>query len=238
MKTTKAAGTLTFALISAYAQQFDLVSIHPSSGTTQNFNIYAMPGGRLVGENVTLQTLIRVAYNLSNVQIVGGPSWIASERFGVLAKTEGSSARFLKEMRGEIREMLADRFHLKVHDDTRQMYAGALVPVRSGLKMTASEDGDGILHTSKRQMYGAHIQMDNLAKGLSDVTGKLVVDWTGYAGYFDIRMAWLPEGEETKEDSPPSLAAVLAAQYGLEIRYQRMQAPVVVIDSAEKPGPN
>jgi uncharacterized protein (TIGR03435 family) len=118
--------------------EFEVASIKPnksSSGMVQ----MGMTPGRFMATNVTLRMLLRQGYRLQDFQIVGGPSWFDSDRFDVVAKTDGSPADVLfGDQSGAptrtqlmIRALLADRFKLVVHDESRELPIYALLPARA-----------------------------------------------------------------------------------------------------------
>ncbi len=221
--------------VTLHAQQFEVAAVHPNTSGSQNLSIMAQPGGRLVAENVTLQVLIRAAYKVSTLQIFGGPSWLTSDRFNVTAKTEADSgAKTVGDMAPMIQSLIEDRFSLKAHRDTRELFVNALTAGKKGLKIVPSDEGDGKLTMTRRRLDGNRVTMDQIAKALSDVTGSLVVDQSGFDGYLDIHILWQPDTETPKEDSPPPLFDVLLDQFGLVVKAKRAPVPVVVIDSVEK----
>src|SRR6266436_5660388 len=115
--------------------QFEVASVKPNKSGAGPMRIGFQPGGRFVASNVPVRDLISIAYGqpqpLPNFQIIGGPGWVASDRFDVAAKAEGDlqpsgpggppSQLFLM-----IRSLLADRFKLVVHEETRDQPIYAL----------------------------------------------------------------------------------------------------------------
>lgn len=95
-------------------------------------------GTRHISGGYTLADMIRGAYQLQEFQIVGGPKWLATDRFDIVAIEEAdaaraSSARAQTPDRGQLmtRALLADRFNLAVHKETREMPVYALVLARN-----------------------------------------------------------------------------------------------------------
>jgi uncharacterized protein (TIGR03435 family) len=99
--------------------------------------------GRLTAQNVTLRMLVMTAYNRQPFEIIGGPPWWNSNKYDITAKAEDGSAK-LDDMRLMLRGLLADRFKLKAHTETRDVPTYALVLARGdgklGPKMKASTD--------------------------------------------------------------------------------------------------
>jgi len=133
--------------------QFEVASIKPNKSGDMRVMMSVQPGGRFTATNVTLRMMIRNAYQLQEFQITGGPSWIADERFDIVAKAETGDQMgdpFRAEQTGQpsrgqlmIRALLADRFKLVVHDENKEMPIYALVLARSdgklGPQLKASE---------------------------------------------------------------------------------------------------
>jgi len=133
--------------------QFEVASIKPNKSGDNRVMMSVQPGGRFTATNVTLRMMIRNAYQLQEFQITGGPSWIADERFDIVAKAETGDQMgdpFRAEQTGQpsrgqlmIRALLAERFKLVVHNEEKEMPIYALVPARSdgklGPQLKASE---------------------------------------------------------------------------------------------------
>jgi uncharacterized protein (TIGR03435 family) len=125
--------------------QFEVASIKPNKSGDGRVMLGVQPGGRFTATNVPLRLLIRNAYQLQDFQVVGGPSWIADERFDIVAKAEANDALgdpFRAEQTGQpsrgqlmIRALLAERFKLAVHNEDREMPIYGLVLARSDGKL-------------------------------------------------------------------------------------------------------
>jgi uncharacterized protein (TIGR03435 family) len=108
--------------------RFEAASVKPNTSPAGKVTIQTLPGGRFTAANATLKQLIRSAYQLQDFQISGGPAWIASDRFDIVAKadTDGSGA-IEDRLDGPaasqlmLRLLLADEFKLQVHNDTREL---------------------------------------------------------------------------------------------------------------------
>jgi uncharacterized protein (TIGR03435 family) len=120
-------------------------------------------GGRFTATSVQLKMLVRLAYGVQDFQIEGGPSWLTSERFDIAAKAEDGAAQDMQAMLPMLKTLLADRFKLKVHTETRELPVYALVVARSdgqlGRTMTPSKDDCSNAQAEQQKMLEA------LAKG-------------------------------------------------------------------------
>ncbi len=108
---------------------FEVASVRPNTSTDLRMRLEPQPGGRLTGTNVTGAMLIRFAYDLPDFQVLGGPSWLSSERFDIIAKAENDAP--LDQTRLMLRRLLAERFKLATHAETRELPKYALVMARS-----------------------------------------------------------------------------------------------------------
>jgi uncharacterized protein (TIGR03435 family) len=113
----------------AGAQQdaaFEVASVrrNSSAGTSE---LRAMPNGRLIATNVTLRRLIQRAYKLHDAQIIGAPGWAADERFDLDARMATAPAGGPDAVFPLLQPLLADRFHLRAHMETRELPAYVLV---------------------------------------------------------------------------------------------------------------
>jgi uncharacterized protein (TIGR03435 family) len=104
---------------------FEVVSIKPSNPDAAGTNLPPV-GGRYTASSVSLRTLVQIAYEVSDSQIDGGPEWQTSRRFDIQAKAATPIAG-LEAMLPMLKTLLADRFQLKVHTETREMPIYTLV---------------------------------------------------------------------------------------------------------------
>jgi len=114
---------------------FDVAAIKANTSGEPEFGSYVEPGGRYTAKNVTLRTLIKTGYGVHDSQIVGGPSWMDSDRWDVTAKAEGyekvPSPAFRDTARLMVRPLLADRFKLSLRHEARELPVYALVVVKA-----------------------------------------------------------------------------------------------------------
>ena len=108
--------------------QFEVASVKPNKSGGGAIQIGIQPGGRLQASNVTLRELIRIAYQVQPFQIVGGPSWVNTDRFDIAAKAEAEFPPAAPVPGGPpgvpqrmVQGLLLDRFKLTVHTETREM---------------------------------------------------------------------------------------------------------------------
>jgi uncharacterized protein (TIGR03435 family) len=112
---------------------FEAASIKPNRSADPRTVLVPQPGGRLVATNVTGAELVRYAFSLPDFQVLGGPNWLDSDRFDVAAKAEGDPP--VEQKRLMLRRLLAERFKLAVHTETRELPIYALVMARNDGRM-------------------------------------------------------------------------------------------------------
>jgi uncharacterized protein (TIGR03435 family) len=141
----------------AAAPAFDVVSIKPSDPAATMSRIDVPPGGRYTATNATVSVLIQQAYGVRGFQISGGPGWINTQKYDVAAKTNGAAEDdfskmteeqrkvFVEQLHLKLQALLADRFDLKVHRETKELPVYALVVAKNGPRLEAAKDDDGPL---------------------------------------------------------------------------------------------
>jgi uncharacterized protein (TIGR03435 family) len=126
----------------AIAQEFEVASIKPAAPDERRMFIGPGPGGGISVTNMTLKQMIQNAWHIMPVQISGGPAWIDSVRYNVVAKPEKPAPEESMRM---LQELLKDRFHLVIHSETKEMPVYALVLARKdgklGENLTESKEG-------------------------------------------------------------------------------------------------
>jgi bla regulator protein blaR1 len=204
--------------------------------------------------NVTLRTLIRVAYGVQYAQIIGGPDWVGKQKYDIEAKVDESSAEEMEklspdQLRLENKRMLqvflASHFQLAVHRETRELPVYALMVADGGAKLAPASQTDTPAPSGFPRVKGFGIGIGNgkltarssgigfftdILAGLPGVN-RIVVDKTGLNGKYDFTLAWTSDTSVT----PPSttLFSALEQQLGLKLQPQTSPVEVLVIDHAE-----
>ena len=111
---------------------FEVASVKPNK-SGQGFVQLGGGGGQYTITNAPLRLIIRNAYRLQDFQIVGGPPWLNSDRFDIVAKSEPTATP--DQTQAMVKALLADRFKLKVHTESRDLPLYALVPAKSDGKL-------------------------------------------------------------------------------------------------------
>jgi uncharacterized protein (TIGR03435 family) len=184
--------------------------------------------------NVSLHMMIEEAYDVKDFSF-RGPDWLDSVHFDVKAKT-GEKVKH-SEMRLMLQTLLAERFQLKFHRESKEMTAYALVPAKSGFKLKPSEgEGSHINSTSgagKAKATCQHVSMATFAEFLS-ARGleHPVVDESGITGAYDFTLEW--SKDQVAEDAGPTLFTALTEQLGLRLETRKLPVSILVVDSVNR----
>src|SRR6185437_13878001 len=100
---------------------FDVASIRSSAAANSDYSINTPPGGRFVARNITISTLIEVAYDIRQFQLSGQPGWADSERYDVEAKAAVPGTISPDDLRLFCIALLSSRFGLKIHNETKEL---------------------------------------------------------------------------------------------------------------------
>jgi uncharacterized protein (TIGR03435 family) len=220
---------------------FEVASVKPSTTPYAVFRLH--PGGRLEITCMTLNVIMRQAYAVRYYQIVGGPNWLDADHFDIIA-TAGTDAN-RGQMMAMLQTLLADRFQLKVHRESREGNIYALVVGKGGpkLKPPTSElshislyritppDKPGINYA----LDGKKSTMTQFAEHLTDEVSRPVLDRTGIQGEFDFRVDY--SISDDPETGPPIFVA-LQEQLGLKLEATKGRIETLVVDHADKPSRN
>jgi uncharacterized protein (TIGR03435 family) len=230
----------------AYAQsaghpEFESASIKSWSGEQGSRTGGSPPlrftPGRVSSMNggVSVKTIIQAAYSLMGYQLYGGPSWIASDRFELEARSADSAAD-KTQLALMLRTLLAQRFGFRAHHAQKEMAVYALTIGKKGPKFQELKDGENPPAPPSAEMSN-RTSMSGLVNALNTGSGSLfsgldrpVVDRTGLQGrYFFVFQPW-----ERDQD----FKNVLERDSGLKLEPQKAQVDVLIIDQVEKPTSN
>ena len=240
------------------APVFEVETIKPSSPKSQGTSFWINDDG-IVATNMPLTVLLQFAYNLSSGsvdQIIDGPQWVDSTRFDINAKEDPQLAKRISKMpqaeelatlRQMAQGLLAERFRLKVHHETRDLRVVALTIAKGGSKLaeTKPDSNNGSrMRMSKGKIEGHGATMKMLVDSLSpkpEIGGRLMVDDTGLSGKYDFELTWLQEdfaAHDENDAGGPSLFAALQEQLGLKVETKKSPVDCIVIDHVEMPSKN
>ena len=225
----------------AAAPRFEVASIKPSGDATRDTSGSKSGHGRLTMNNVTLKRCIMGAYAIGPNQIVGGPEWLDSLRYSIAAKADTAAGD--TELMAMLRTLLADRFKLALHRETRPLQVFVLEVAKNGPKLEASKDAESRTSNQRGSIEARKATMARFAEILSRQMDFPVVDRTGLEGVFNLKLEWDPESgkparADAAPDNRPSIFTAIQEQLGLRLRAQKAPVEVLVIDHAEAPNEN
>jgi bla regulator protein blaR1 len=261
----------------ASAPAFEVASVKPNkSPDFRGASMQFLPGGRLKATNLPLYWIIAQAYDIppQSVRLSGGPDWIRTERYDMEATagtgviTAGLSTKAREDkMRLMLQRLLADRFHLTILHETKQLPAYVVVVAKNGPKLQRakieekdcpeSPTPDGIrCHIINggmgRGLHGKAVEVADIVSFVENWSDRPMVDKTGLEGLFEVETdGWAPlrtrpvppGSEPTAEDiamadpTRPTLFAIFE-RLGLKVELQRASVQTLVIDRVERPSEN
>ena len=257
------------------AHVYEVASIKPNKSGDNMVRMMIRPDG-LSATGVTLDMLIQNAYGVRYFQISASPSWFKSEKYDIEAKMNGSVVEELRKLSDDQREtetrrmlqaLLADRFQLKLHSDTKQLAVYALVLAKNGPKLQAAKSGDTypngfkgpdggggpgmiFMEGNGGPVTGQGVPIADLVRLLSQQLGRTVVDKTGLTGKYDFKLKWTPDENQgppgppgadnapPPDSSGPSIFTAVQEQLGLKLESQKGAVKILVVDHGEKPSEN
>jgi uncharacterized protein (TIGR03435 family) len=256
------------------AFSFEVATVKLSSGQSGNRGILTSPG-RFRAVNWPLKKVIMFAYDLmSDSQISGYPDWVNSTEYDIDAKTDENTTAALdrlppdqnsRQVKLMVQTLLAERFHIRVSYQAREIPVYALVIATGGSKLTKSTGplllpGGGTQSYIKMdrsgQVEGINSSLDEFcaaAPGLMpEVGNRVVVNKTGLTGNYNWTLKWTPESTAQdfsgtnggtppplgSDDSAPNLFTALQEQLGLKLESQKGSVQTLVVDSIDRPTAN
>jgi uncharacterized protein (TIGR03435 family) len=216
MPRSSTVASLLFLAFGAYGQtaaprpQFEVASIKPNKSGDLRMTFRSASGGRFTASNVSLQSLITIAYHIKDFQLSGAPPWL-SERYDVEAKAEGNPGG--DAMLPMLQGLVEDRLQFKFHRESKELPVYALVVAKAGkLHPVEGECGPppsgpppppepGKLPTAPcggffmfpGHLSGQKVPIEQLLDTLSRFTGRTVLDKTNLPGKYDIDLQYTPE---------------------------------------------
>jgi uncharacterized protein (TIGR03435 family) len=227
------------------APTFEVTTIKPTGPSSDGHtHINYPPGDRFSASNITLLALMQWAYGMPERQILDGPPWLGSTRFDIQATADtdqikgltGEQDRDLK--RRMVQALLVDRFHLKLHQETRALPAYDLILAKGGSKLQPTKSSGKNYGIGRTHFNGEGLTMTSIAEELSQITGRVVVDKTNLADRYDFKLEWSGDDAPATDNSAPSLFTAIQEQLGLKLEPVKEPVPVLVIDHIETPTPN
>jgi uncharacterized protein (TIGR03435 family) len=240
---------------------FEVASVKPS-GPQSVRGSHGGPGtsdpGQFSFSSATLQDILYRAYGLEDVQQISGPSWLGEEKYDFICKIPPGTTK--QQFQLMLQNLLAERFKLTLHHQTKDFPVYELVAGKNGPKLkdstgsdlarpTAEKDGFPSLPAGRpswSMRYDEHMHahliareepVSALAMALKSAAGRVVVDRTGLTGKYEFTLEFnlKPSGPDASDDDPfPSVFDAVQQQLGLKLEDKKAPFDVLVIDHAEK----
>jgi uncharacterized protein (TIGR03435 family) len=223
--------------------RFEVASIRPSNPEEAAGDSGCQTTSGLVRcINVTLKRCIVGAYVVGPDRVLGGPDWADTDHFQITARA-GQPIDDDKALMALLQTLLAERFKLALHRESRRGEAMVLEVAKNGPKLQPA--GDAIFtYDNRHDRLDATMTMAGFAEILSRNLNLPVMDRTGLTGAFNFTLHWNPDsaGALERDDAATALRSevsnAIAKQLGLTLKSKQMPVEMLVIDHAEKPSEN
>ncbi len=244
----------------AAALVYDVASIRPHPAGDGSMSISEPPHlARLTLTGVTMSNIVQIAYGINEFQLLGGPSWLQSQRFDLLARSDSAADDLLAKLtpcqqrltkEHMLQLLLADRTHLAIHNATKEVSGYSLVIAKSGPKLHESppnpdpQHGSGMSVRNNKlgfQLSANNYGLDYLAAWLADETHSPVADKTGLTAKYDLALQWSEDlaANPSAGDAPyPLIFTAIQEQLGLKLEPTKVPIDTVIIDHIELPSAN
>ena len=243
---------------------FDVATIRPAPPPDATFHVSVSSpphSSRFEATNLPIKALLQIAYGF-DAPVVGAPDWVANTFYTIQARSdEAADARLAQltpnevrlEKRNAIRVLLAERFGLKTHLETRNTSIYNLVVDKGGVKMQAvppppadgdapppSRPSDVKAHGSQHglEFDGSNASMRAICGALSSMVEAPVVDKTGLTGTYNYTLQFGRDWSDHDPDSWPSIFTAVQEQLGLKLEAAHESVPNLVVDHITKPTEN
>jgi uncharacterized protein (TIGR03435 family) len=218
---------------------FDVVSVKEHKSDDHMMG-YRYSEGGFTTQNMSVKSLIAMAYGVRPDLISGGPGWMPAVGYDINAKVASEDLETLAKLgpeqrTGMLAAVLEDRFKLKTHRETKMLPTYDLVVAKGGphLKDAAGTEPSWTTGTGMFKLTDSSAQ--SIADQLAHATQHNVADKTGLKGMYDVELKWTPE--DSTGDAPPIFTAV-QEQLGLRLQPSKGPVETLVVDHLEKPTEN
>jgi uncharacterized protein (TIGR03435 family) len=244
---------LLLIAIGLFAQSFEVATIKPTEPDWTGGRYMTMKGAQFAAKNYEPRVLLGAAYNLPPSAISGGPAWLDSEHYDILAKTPGERKPAPDEQMGMLRQLFLERFQLTFHREPKEFSIYAITVAKGGSKLrepTATPDGPQplifTLSPEGARLPARNATVAELAAVMQrTLFNRPVVDRTGLTGRYDFDLEWAPDETQfggalrgNPESTRPDLFAAIQQQLGLRLESTKGPIEAMVIDKIERPSAN
>ncbi|MEZ2347630.1 TIGR03435 family protein [Terriglobus sp. RCC_193] len=239
--------------------QFDVITVKPhKEGDTSMWRRWTSSG--LEGHNLSLKSLVSVAYDVQPWLVFGLPPWAESTRWDLMAKVTDPEMKPIDKLTGPERlvligSILHDRFGLVAHNETKVQPVFVMTAMPDAVKLKQSAPlppgeplpkfGRSSFSINNGVAQAKNEKLADLASTLSGMVGRTIIDKTGLTGEYDFEFRWQPESQANggdngaaDSDRPATIVDALKEQLGLKITADKAPVPTVVVDKILQPEEN
>jgi uncharacterized protein (TIGR03435 family) len=254
--------TLTFAALLALsmdhghcqsmskAPAFEAASVNPCKpgtpappGEHAGMAQFVYPGGRFEAKATTIKFLLEWAYGILPIQHSDGPSWMDDDRYDIFAKADGNPPEH--EMKLMVQTLLAERFHLKFHRESKDLPVLVISVGKTAPKLFPAKEGEthslqaSPLTGADQKAVSFHIvatrfTLAQFSEAFARQLGRVIVDETGLKGNYDFTMDLTPDENRPNPLDASLLIAGLRDQLGLALKSQKGPVDFLVIENVDR----
>jgi uncharacterized protein (TIGR03435 family) len=206
---------------------------------------FTSPGGEFRASATTLKFLLEWAYGIQPLRHSGGPSWIDTDRYDIVAKAGDNATD--DQMKLMVQTLLADRFKLKLHHESKELPVYFVSVGKTAPRLFPAKDEEAHSLRVAPQMgadqkivsyrvLGTRYTLTQLTDLFARRMGSVVVNQTGLNGEFDFSIDLTPDESRRHGFDPTILITAMREQLGLTLTSQKVPVDILVIDGAEKVG--
>lgn len=213
--------------------EFEAATVRPAQapGGASYFTGIQFDAAQVRMTGMSLADLILYAYGVKAFQ-VSGPAWMGSQFYDIAAGMPAGAKP--EQVPAMLQKLLARRFQLKVHRESKALPAYALAVAGGGMKIHASGASQpAVTSISAGHMEAHGASLSALAASLSESLGRPVADDTGVSGLFDFTLDWALEAEHNTADIP-SIRAALRDNLGLKLEPRKLPVEMLIVDHVDK----
>jgi uncharacterized protein (TIGR03435 family) len=219
----------------AQPREFEVASVRMVPNNGRGLTTFSPPQSEFFSaRNASLKLLIEMAFSVDGRDIAGGPAWLGSQGYDVVAKPWGGSGGGVtyKRFMPPLRQLLQQRFHLKYHYEDKTSKGFELIVAKRGPKLQPSKGGRAYSYILPKGLRARNIGMPDLAFMLESPLRCPIIDKTGLKGKYDISINYAP-GIET-DSSLPSIFTAVQKDLGLKLEKSKVTVKVLVVDRVNR----
>lgn len=221
---------------------FQVATIKPSAPDEERRT--QIRGSRFATTGTTLVDLLVYAYNVHPSQVVGGPEWMHTTKFDVLADPELETRPTSDAMKAMVGRLVVERFHLVLRRETRELAVYALVRTGKPVTLKKSDNPEANFPTGGFDAPGTLVVRNGTLANFAAFVQRFsatevnrpVVDQTGIAGRYDFDLHYTPgSAREPERSGPPGIFTAIQEQMGLKLEATRAPVEVLRVESVTMP---